>query len=291
MKRGLNIGLIIGGSLAGAGLLAWGIKKLIDTKNERGEQEAFEDAKKELAKLVSRAQVESGDIQNEAPDCSSPNRFVPTRDIDKNITNSFSDMMNRSVRPAKRSTNPETGHTYASGYAWLRSSPEVNNPQGLFIDGNYHNRIMKVTGGLGKVVGESYDNQDPKMRWFKVKYSGSKTGWVRSDNVTFTGYDNGYSTECHTYFHCIGKQDPNISATLKNTLNDQKKNDWNGYKKVCKSVGVSRGSIGFDGSNMVEHYDNSYQLGAQVFPHSNWQENNYIEGNRTQFENDILTDI
>jgi hypothetical protein len=31
-----------------------------------------------------------------------------------------------------------------------------------------------------------------------------------------------------------------------------------------------RKTSSFDGSKFVEKYDNSYQLGAQVFPHSNW---------------------
>ena len=200
-------------------------------------------------------------------------------------------MLNRKIRPAQKSTDPEKGHNYASGYAWLRTSPEVNNAQGYLIDFNVHNKIMKVTGGIGTVVAESWDNQNPAQRWFKVKYSGSKTGWVRSDNVTFTGYDKGYSTECHTYFHCLNKPDANISATLKTTLNNKKQNNWSNYKKVCKGVGVKLGQSSFDGNNIIEKYDSSYQLGAQVFPHSNWQENNYIEVGKTRFENDLLDDI
>jgi hypothetical protein len=42
----------------------------------------------------------------------------------------------------------------------------------------------------------------------------------------------------------------------------------------------------------LEKYDNSYQLGASVFPHSNWMLPNYSSAEGTQFEcNDVLTDI
>lgn len=218
MNRGLKITLIVVGSLAVAGGITYGIIKSIRKKKEQKEE-----LEKELQESQALEQVQE---ELESTQSTKDNRVIPLRNLDKGLNNSFNEIKGVKLYPAKKSNDPTQGHPYAEGYANIRTSPEVNNSQGI-MDFWQDNLLGKVSAGssIGTIVSEQYDDMTPKMRWFKVKLTkkidGEQYGWVRADNVTFQPFK----------------------------------------KKSSKSK--------FEG-DFVQKYDNSYQLGADVFPHPNW---------------------
>lgn len=136
----------------------------------------------------------------------------PVRNYNGEVINKYHEIMGRTLYPSQKSTNPSTGHKNALGYTNLRTSPEVNNISEWYdTKTNYLGRIN--TGKkIGIVVGEQYDDFDPKMRWFRVKLftpikleadssvsftstvlnwfaEPLKYAWVRADNVTFKPYE------------------------------------------------------------------------------------------------------
>lgn len=308
MNKALKISLIVGGSLvvAGAGFLI-GKKILANRRNKRDEEEALLKAKEELASLQAGLNFQQTGLA-ESIDCSKKDRWIPQRDIKKDLSNPYSELKGIKLYVATKSSDPEKGHKYGLGYANVRNSAEVNNKTGTF---DISNKIYKHTGSgyIGTVVSETYDNQNPKHRWFKVKLSKKREdcsgytggvfgcddvyyGWVRGDNVTFTGKDTGWSEKCQIKSFCEG--DGSITnASLKSVLSNEKNNNPRKFKQTCAGVGVDLKvkdiKNSFDG--MTEVYDTSYQLGASVFPHSNWEED-YIGINGQEFEcENGLTDL
>lgn len=159
-------------------------------------------------------------------------KIIPIRNIDKGINNAFNDINGLKLYPARKSSDPSQGHPFALGYANLRESAEVNNSRG-FRDLWQDNLIGKVEGGgqeIGTIVAESYDELTPKMRWFKVK----------------------------------------LTSTLKKKFDKDYawvRSDNVTFREFTKKSSKKKSS--FDG-NMIERYNTSYQLGAEVFPHSGW---------------------
>jgi hypothetical protein len=218
MNKALKITLIVAGSLAVAGGVTFAIVRSVRKRKEQ--QEAQE---KELQEIQQLEEINTG---LESQQTTTDNKIAPVRNLDKVLNNSFSQIRGVKLYPAKKSSDPAQGHTYAQGFANIRETPEVNNSQGIY-DLWQDNLLGKVSAGasIGTIISEQYDDMTPKMRWFKVKLTkkidGKQYGWVRGDNVTFVPFT----------------------------------------KKGAKSS--------FDGA-FVEQYDNSYQLGADVFPHPNW---------------------
>jgi len=242
MERKLKITLIIVGSLAVAGGITLGIRQLIINKKNRKLA-----LLKELADIQKLEEINTG-LSGQTTTTS--NTISPVRNLDKVLNNPFSEIKGVLIYPAKKSNDHVQGHPYAEGFANIRETPEVNNAQGFFIDGNIDNLLGKVSAGssIGTILSEQYDDLTPKMRWFNVKLTteldGEKNGWVRGDNVTFVPFK------------------------------------------------IKSKKSSFDGA-FVEQYDNSYQLGADVFPHSNWMIGYPAYGNdvTSDFEGNLDLDI
>jgi hypothetical protein len=103
--------------------------------------------------------------------------------------------------------------------------------------------LGKVEGGgklIGTIVGEKYDELNPPMRWFKVKID---SGVKKQLSDAQYGWVRADTVTFKTF-------------SKKKKSNKNKKSSFNG--------------------NMIERYNTSYQLGAEVFPHSGWN----IEYNR-----------
>lgn len=204
------------------------IKLVRKKKDQKAEEELKKQKEKELQDIVE--QSESGQVEEKYK-----GMIIPQRDaFTKSITNAFNDIKGKKLYPAKQTSDPANGHPLALGYANLRTEPEVNTDRGWYDPSD--NLIKKYITGqeIGTIIGEQYDNMNPKNRWFKVKmtkpccgiFTDYTEGWVRSDNVIFKPFKKG-------------------------------------------------GSSSFEGgTNMLVRYNTSYQLGADVFPHSNWMQPN-----------------
>jgi len=238
MTKGLKITLIIVSTLALAGgvvAITYSVRK---RKREKEQKEKDEKQTEEL-EIINQGLESQETIKDD--------RIVPVRNLDKNINNSFKDIKGIMLYPANKSNDPVQGHTYADGFANIRTSPEVNNAWSTWYD-FIDNLLGKVSSGskIGTIVSEQYDNMTPKMRWFKVKLSkkidGKEYGWVRADVVTFKPFTKSKSS--------------------------------------------------FEG-DFVQKYNNTYQLGADVFPHSNWMVGYPTYGNdvTSDFEGDLDLDI
>jgi hypothetical protein len=306
MNKGLKIGLIIGGSLAvaGAGFFV-GRKIIVKRREKREEEDRLAKQKQDLETLQANLTGTSTGI-GVSPDCSKKDRWIPNRNRNGEVINPYSELKNVALKVARKSSNPEEGSQYGLGYANVRNTPAVNNKTGTF---DISNKIFKATGYIGKVVSESYDNQSPSMRWFKVKFASAKEdcsgytgglfgcdkiwyGWVRADNVTFSGKDIGWSDKCQIVSHCKG--DGSITeGDLKTVLDNEKSSNTRKYKQTCRAVGVDLKNSDIKNSfnGMKQVYNTSYQLGASVFPHSNWEEQ-YLGADGHKFEcNNGLTDL
>lgn len=304
MNKKLKIGLIVGGSLVVAGLgVYFGRQAIVKRRERKQDEKRIQEQKDQLAQLQAGLESQSSSTIQDI-DCSRPQRKVPNRNVDMDIINPLSEIKGKKLYPATKSDNPEKGHKYALGYTNVRNSAEVNTRTGTF---DYSNLIYKhsSTSPIGTIVSEQYDNQDPKHRWFKVKLTNKKEdcsgwtgglfgcdtvsyGWVRADTVTFKGTDtDSYSDECQTKFHCQGQRDK-VGIFKRMALDIMKSEQRKKYDKLCQGLGVDSKSR-FEG--MTEVYDTSYQLGASVFPHSNWEEEYFgIDGNRFELD-DTITDL
>jgi len=191
MDRRIKIGLVIFGSVAVAG----GIGYLIYRQIKKAKQQAKELKEKEEKVEQNIADIKQGEQQIQG--VKTGDKVTPIRNIDKSINNAFNDINGVKIYPARKSSDPQQGHQYAEGYATIRSSAEVNNPQGI-TDFWQDNIIGKVEGGntlIGTIQGEKYDELSPKMRWFYVKLDnkqknklGKSFGWVRSKVETFRNF-------------------------------------------------------------------------------------------------------
>lgn len=221
MKKGVKITLIIGGLAVlgvGTGLAINAVKK--KKKREEEERKKREKERKELQQQIENLE---GTQSSSNDDCAK-DVIAPLRNMNKDINNDYSEVNGVTLYPAQKSSNAIKGHKYASGYANIRNSPEVNNKTSVF---DISNLIGKISSGkkIGTIIGESYDNQKPAHRWFKVKlskkmedcsgYTGGifgcdevDTGWVRADTVTFnpvknpnckSGFDGGYGKMVKRY--------------------------------------------------------------------------------------------
>lgn len=188
MNKGLKITLIILGSLAVASGVTIAILRTSRKKKEEKDK-VLQDLQnaQELEKINENLSVQDKPVETSS-------NVVPVRNLDKVLNNAFAEIKGVNLLPAQKSNDPILGHPYAEGFANIRETPEVNNAQGWWIDANIDNLLGKVSAGqnIGKIISEQYDNMTPKMRWFNVTLSkpigGSKTGWVRGDNVTFKSF-------------------------------------------------------------------------------------------------------
>ncbi len=229
----MNKGLKITLITVGSLALVGGITYAI-VRSIRKSRKAKEELEKELANTQQLEQINQG-LQSQQT--SSSDKIIPIRNLDKSINNSFSQIKGVKLFPAKKSNDPVQGHPFADGFANIRETPEVNNSQGI-VDLWQDNLLGTISAGqsIGTIVSEQYDNMSPKMRWFRVKLTkemdGEKFGWVRGDVVTFFPFTRKKTTTTTTK-----------SAEIENS--------------------------NFDGSFVVK-YNNTYPLGAEVFPHPNW---------------------
>jgi len=161
MNRGLKISLIVVGSLAVAGGLTYAIVKSI--RKKKAEKKAVE---KELQESQQLQEINEG---LEGQQSSKDNNITPVRNLDRVLNNSFSEIKNVKLYPAKKSNNPAQGHPYAEGFANIRETPEVNNESAWYDP--FDNLLGKVSAGssIGTIISEQYDDMTPKMRWFNVK--------------------------------------------------------------------------------------------------------------------------
>lgn len=281
MNKALKITLITVGLLA-VGTSTYFIARAIRRKNEREEEEEKqkEENKKELEQAIDNLNSQSS---NGSANASCEQIFVkPDRNLNKDINNSFSDIKGVTLYPALKSSDPIKGHKYASGYTNIRNSAEVNNKTSSF---DVSNLIGKVSSGspIGKIVAESYDDQSPKHRWFKVLLakkmedcSGvtggffgcdeATVGYVRADTVSFKPI-NKTSKECQIKKMCQGATPRTDNSIDQHIYSGFQSLSVNKKQKACSSAGSSYQY--FDGGDMVERYA-PVRLGAEVFPHSNW---------------------
>jgi hypothetical protein len=129
---------------------------------------------------------------------------------------------------------PATTKDYptAQNKATLRTSAEVNNPKGFWTDGNSDNIIKKYTSGVA--IGTVIAEAYDDMI--------PKNRWFKVKMKT----------------PCCGVVSNYKEGWLRADVVSFKK-----YKKSSSAEG--------DMDGMIERYDTSYQLGAQVFPHSTWE--------------------
>lgn len=225
----MNKKLVFG--IIGVVAIGGGITALLLSKKKKEEKEAEQirtaqekaRAKKELEEKTRESQADSSSTKDVVR---VDTKKTPVRNAEQDVINTLGDIKGKVLYPASKSSDPYKGHPYALGYTNMRTSAEVNNDTGWtdFSD-NFIGKITSPTK-IGTITGESYDNLNPKHRWFKVKmskpccgtFSDYTTAWVRADTVTF-----------------------------------------------------NRNMSSFDGDEVpIEKYDTSNQLGASVFPHSNW---------------------
>ncbi len=175
-----------------------GIRKSIRKKKD-------EEAKKDEEE-INALKLEESSKQSEGQQevAKKDNTVTPSRDINRALNNNYKDLVGRVLYPAQKSSNAVEGHLGAVGYANVRTSPEVNNSQGIW-DAWSDNFIVKIDAGkpIGTVLAEQNDSMSPPIRWFKVKLSNPccgyisdyTEGWVRGDTVTFKPYKKSASFE------------------------------------------------------------------------------------------------
>lgn len=194
MNKSLKISIIVFSSL----IVAGGITLLL-VKRKRKKAEKQIIIQQELDNIKDLEKIRDDfDSQGNEDKPTSSNYIKPTRNLDKGISNNFSDIKGRYLIPAIKSDDPVKGHIYAQGFANIRETPEVNNQRAWYDP--ITNYLGKVNSGsrIGTIISEQYDNMTPKMRWFKVKLAkkidGKQYGWVRADNVTFYGFKKNKSS-------------------------------------------------------------------------------------------------
>jgi LPXTG-motif cell wall-anchored protein len=209
---------IIGGILLVGGASFFIYRKIKKKKEIKLLQEEEKLKEEQVKKLEEETQG------TESEDTKAGDLITPKRNVDKGITNKFSDIRGITLLPAKKSNNSVEGHQFALGFANIRETAEVNNERGI-LDLWKDNLLGKVSAGatIGKLVSEKFDGLEPPMRWFLVKLTkpldGWTYGWVRSDAVTFkpftkkskfssylgedmlVKYDNSYSLGGNVFPH------------------------------------------------------------------------------------------
>lgn len=252
--------ILISAGVLGLGLITYfsvrGISKYRKAKRQRKEEE-----EQAILNQQSLQQIQNNLLQQEQSNqggqtSQDSNYVIPIRDINKAITNPLSQIWGKTLYPAVKSNNAELGHPYASGYANIRTDPAVNTAQGWttnewgfpYYDGK-HNGLGNINSpsSIGTIVAEAYDNFDPPVRWLQVKLSSVMEDWIGAD------YEYGWVRADNVTF-----------------------------KKFPKKSSFS----GFSGEDkFITKYDNSYQLGADVFPHSGW--NLYSNFDSDNLKNDL----
>jgi hypothetical protein len=296
MNRALKIGLIVTGGLAVAGVGTWLILKARNKKKEEDLDKKLADENKQQLEQISSGlgSTQSGNVQQINANCN-PQYLTPVRNLNKDVNNPYKEVKGKTIYPAKKSDDPFKGHPFASGYATIRNSAEVNNKNGTF---DISNKVGTISGSskIGTIVSEKYDNHDPKHRWFKVKlakkmedcsgYTGGffgcdevTYGWVRADNVTFPKSGKGtYSLQCQMKEMCAGKTDKTSDKVGWMTYSSFKSMD---KTKACAPYGGYKGGSSFIGDE-VEFDLNNFILQDEVFSGIGGQEFDVAE---------VLTDL
>jgi len=221
----------IGLIILGSVAVAGGISYLVYRQVKKAKKQQADIEAKEKKEKENIQTIEQGQQQIQSQKAG--DKVVAVRNIDKGINNAFGDIKDVKLYPARKSNDPSQGHPFALGYVNVREDAEVNNAQGI-RDLWKDNMLGKVEGGgqlIGTIVGEKYDDLTPKMRWFRVK----------------------------------------LDSKLKSKFGKQYgwvRSDAVTFRSFTKKSSSSKKSS-FDG-NMIERYNTSYQLGAEVFPHSGW---------------------
>jgi len=298
MNKALKIGLITAGALVavGGGVIAYSAVRN-SRRKKREEQDLMainELRRRELEAISSGRNYEATSAENKARQRGETPENVmvtPSRNFEAELNNSFDDLKGVTLYPTVRRENlqdPE-GHPGGLGKATIRKSPEVNTKRNAF---DYSNKLTVKSGGntpIGKVVGETYDNFDPKMRWFKVRLPSCIEkascdlcwnytycyGWVRADNVTFRPYRKKTVAGI--------KKDACSGNSF--WLSPQLEKDPEFAAIYCKEFGGYKGggtSSSFSG-RMIQRYKTSYPLGAEVFPH--------FDGQKSFEHSDFIDDI
>lgn len=306
MKKGVKIALIVGGAAVVGVSTYLIIRKVRQKKREEAEKKRLEEENKaSIESTIAALEMQQG--SNTPPSSKggcSGKVITPKRNLNRDINNNFSEIKGMTIYPAKKSNDPVKGHDYASGLATIRTSPAVNTSGNHWSGLDASNEIGIIMGDkpVGTILKEAYDNHDPKHRWFRVKLARKMEdcsgyvpswlggcddvsyGWVRADTVTFKP-QNETPKDCQIEKLCKGgtpTTDKSISMWTEigfKALTPDKR------RSACQAVGVTNYSSA--NGNFVERYDNSYPLGAEVFPHSNWM---LPSGHAFECE-DGLTDI
>jgi hypothetical protein len=221
----------IGLTIFGSLAVAGGIGYLIYRQVKKSKKQQSEIEAKEQKEKENIQTIQQNEQQLQSQKEGS--KVTAVRNIDKGINNAFGDIRGVKLYPARKSNDPSQGHPFALGYVNVREDAEVNNAQGI-RDLWKDNMLGKVEGGgqlIGTIVAEKYDDLTPKMRWFRVK----------------------------------------LDSKLKSKFGKQYgwvRSDAVTFRSFTKKSSSNKKSS-FDG-NMIERYNTSYQLGAEVFPHSGW---------------------
>ena len=221
----------IGLIILGSVAVAGGISYLIYRQVKKAKKQQADIEAKEKKEKENIQTIEQGQQQIQSQKAG--DKVVAVRNIDKGINNAFGDIRGVKLYPARKSNDPSQGHSFALGYVNVREDASVNNAQGI-RDLWRDNMLGKVEGGgqlIGTIVAEKYDDLTPKMRWFRVK----------------------------------------LDSKLKSKFGKQYgwvRSDAVTFRSFTKKSSSNKKSS-FDG-NMIERYNTSYQLGAEVFPHSGW---------------------
>ena len=257
--------ILISAGVLGLGIITYFSVRSI-SKYRKAKRQRKEEEEQTILNQQSLQQIQNNLLQQEESNQTSQvsNDVIPIRDVNKAITNPLSQIKGKLLYPAVKSNNAEAGHPYASGYANIRTDPAVNTAQGWttnsfgfpYYDGK-HNSLGNINSpsSIGTIVAESYDNFDPPIRWLQVKLSSVMEDWLSAD------YDYGWVRADNVTF-----------------------------KKFPKKSSFS----GFSGEDkFITKYDNSYQLGAEVFPHSNWMIGypTYANDVTSDFEGNLDLDI
>jgi len=221
----------IGLTIFGSLAVAGGIGYLIYRQVKKAKKQESEIEAKEQKEKENIKEIEQNEQQLQGQKAGS--KVTAVRNIDKGINNAFGDIRGVKLYPARKSNDPSQGHQFALGYVNVREDASVNNEKGITDLWN-DNILGKVEGGgqlIGTIVAEKYDDLTPKMRWFRVK----------------------------------------LDSKLKSKFGKQYgwvRSDAVTFRSFTKKSSSNKKSS-FDG-NMIEKYNTSYQLGAEVFPHSGW---------------------
>jgi hypothetical protein len=199
------------------------------------------------------AKLEISQKQSEGQQAvTSSGTVTPSRDINRALNNNFAELKGVTLYPAQKSSSPAEGHLGAEGFANVRTSAEVNNSQGLW-DAYQTNLLYTVKTG-------------EKIGTVIAEKSDGMSPPIRWFQVKLAKpYDGWFGDYTEGWVR-------GDAVTFKP------------YKKAKSS---------FEGDEQfVEHYDTSYPLGADVFPHPNWMLPNSEEPIHQSYDiDDVMMDI